>query len=72
MDALLKLAIKSEEIPKCLLVSGVTNVSHFPVASGGFGDIRTGELDDRKVALKTLRSFPERESYGTFHKVSKL
>lgn len=69
LDVLLKLAIKSEEVPKCLLVSGITNVSQFPIASGGFGDIRSGQMGNRKVALKTLRYFPEGERYGTLHKV---
>ncbi|KLO13355.1 hypothetical protein SCHPADRAFT_370815 [Schizopora paradoxa] len=68
LSTLLKLAIKSHKVPVCLHVSGISNVSQFPVAVGGFGDVWRGEWEDRDVALKTVRHFQiQSQSDKTIH-----
>lgn len=70
LNVLLQLAIKSHKVPKCLHVTGISKVSPFPVAAGGFGDVWRGEWENRDVALKTVRYLQtQSQSDKTIHGV---
>ncbi|KLO15216.1 kinase-like protein [Schizopora paradoxa] len=55
LDTLLQLAVQAAIIPKCLVISGVTDRGEFPITTGGFGDVWKAYWSDKTVALKMLR-----------------
>jgi hypothetical protein len=45
----------SGSYPECMILENIQMVGKYPVASGGFADVRKALLGDQVVALKVLR-----------------
>ena len=67
-----RLAGASRQVPKSYLVGTFTSckVEKRVIASGGFADIRKGQLKGKNVAVKTIRiSLEDEEKIGPIHEV---
>ena len=52
---MMKLSNNSGLFPECLWIGEVKDVSKSPLAVGVFGDIWTGNIAGRRVAMKVIR-----------------
>jgi hypothetical protein len=54
-----KLANKSDQLPRALHITGVSDIPGHATCHGGFADVYSGTWKSRKVALKRLRLFSD-------------
>jgi hypothetical protein len=67
---MIKLAHRSNRLPRTLQMAGIRDVTQEPVGQGGFADILRGRWNGSLVALKRLRVFSDLSTRAQVERVS--